>query len=114
MFEHNQKLTTTVGEQPPITMVLFQRESAEVSSRDSGFSVLFSDAPEQWEGTPNQMEQLRNVCLHCLIEHHPEVGRALDLAKVHGSAERYPDALTGDWVGRDTETGKWFFDEEPS
>ena len=27
------------------------------------------------------------VCLHCLLDDHPELGRGLDLAREHGAAD---------------------------
>jgi hypothetical protein len=39
------------------------------------------------------MDEYAFVCLHCLIDEHPELGRAIDLAKRTGSAYR----INGSW-----------------
>ncbi len=58
---------------------------------DSGFSILFADAPD-----PNNMEDdepgslpegISVVHLGCLLEEHPELGRGLDIAREHGVAD---------------------------
>jgi hypothetical protein len=36
--------------------------------------VLFSSAP-------GQIRETTVVCLHCIIDEHPEIGRSLDLAR---------------------------------
>ena len=55
---------------------------------DSGFTVLYADAPD-----PDELdEQGRHpdvtiVCLGCLVDDHPEIGRGLDLAREYGVAD---------------------------
>jgi hypothetical protein len=76
-----------IGSEPPVAAVHCHE--------DGGFSVLLYDAPP-----PSDPEELRRrshrVCLRCLIDKHPEVGRGLDLARARGGwAERDPD--TGEW-----------------
>ena len=60
-----------------------------VATRDS--AVLFEDAPDpddlpdfDGESLP---EGITLVCLHCLINDHPEIGRGLDLAREYGVAD---------------------------
>lgn len=47
---------------------------------DSGFA-LFSEPPDSDTETAL-------VCLHCLIDEHPEIGHGLELARDHGEAIR--------------------------
>ncbi len=61
---------------------------------DSGFSVLFDDAPDPDEVQPDD-PRVSLVCLHCLLDDHPELGRGLDLAREHGVADRDDD---GEWI----------------
>jgi hypothetical protein len=66
--------------------------------RDSGFTVLFEDAPD-----PDELDglgehpALSSVCLHCLIDDHPEIGRGLDVAREWGAADLDEN---GEWIGR--------------
>ena len=48
--------------------------------------TLVLDQERDDDETP--MEDYVSVCLHCLIDEHPELGRAIDLAKRTGSAYR--------------------------
>jgi hypothetical protein len=58
---------------------------------DCAFSLLREDAPDEPQpDTPNAL-----VCLDCALDEWPGIGRGLDLAREHGSAE-----LAGGW-GRD-------------
>ena len=47
-------------------------------SWDSGF-MLFA-------GEPNEQHETALVCLHCLLDEHPELGRGLELAHELGEA----------------------------
>jgi hypothetical protein len=68
---------------------------------DSGFIVLYDDAPtgEELEETryedPADDPRQRWICLHCLIERHPEIGRGLDIAREHRVAD-LDDG--GEWI----------------
>ena len=84
-------IAVTVGSQPPIARVLYDEPLEE---GDTGFGVLFSDAPE--DDTDLAYGDMGVVCIHSLIDHHPEVGRALDLAREHGRA--YRDDPDADWT----------------
>ena len=72
---------------------------------DSGFSVLFADAPDPDDLPPPSAEGLPPgitfVCLHRLLDDHPEIGRGLDLAREYGVADLDGDGvwIVGD-VGR--------------
>ncbi|HEX6664813.1 MAG TPA: hypothetical protein VF025_14165, partial [Gaiellaceae bacterium] len=47
---------------------------------DSGFALF--------RGPPDSDAETALVCLHCLIDEHPEIGRGLELAREHGEATR--------------------------
>ena len=53
--------------------------------------TLVLDRERDDDETP--MDEYVCVCLHCLIDEHPELGRAIDLAKKTGSAYR----VDGEW-----------------
>jgi hypothetical protein len=53
---------------------------------DSGFSVLFDDAPDPEDVQGPEHPGISLVCLHCLLDDHPELGRGLDLARERGVA----------------------------
>ena len=64
---------------------------------DSGFTVLFVDAPEPEElDEHGQHPAVSLMCMHCLLDEHPEVGRGLDIARGHGVADLDED---GEWGG---------------
>ncbi len=90
------------GSEPPVFSIGFEEP---MWASDSGFSVLFDDAPDP-EDLPAVGDSLPPgitlVCLHCLVDEHPEIGRGLDLARVHGVADLDDD---GEWVGRRLEGG---------
>jgi hypothetical protein len=86
------------GSEPPIFSIGCEPPTTD---GDSGFSVLFEDAPEpcELEGKPPDLSGADGVsvwCLGCLIEEHPEIGRGLDLAREYGAADLDDD----EWVGR--------------
>ena len=55
---------------------------------DSGFTVLFDDAPEPEDvEDPTDHPGIALVCLHCLLDDHPEIGRGLDIAREYGVAD---------------------------
>jgi hypothetical protein len=49
---------------------------------DSGFMVVLDDVPAAEDLSGDELSV--PVCLGCLVEEHPEVGRGLDLAREHG------------------------------
>jgi hypothetical protein len=52
-------------------------------AEDETFLLLDADAPED----PNDCDQeLTVVCAHCLLEHHPQAGRGMDIARRAGEA----------------------------
>jgi hypothetical protein len=92
-----RKLVMVWGKTPPIFSIGYDEP---MGPTDSGFSVLFDDAPD-----PDDVSDLVRdrritwLCLHCLLEEHPEIGRGLDLARQQGAA----DLTDGGWIGRRVE-----------
>jgi hypothetical protein len=86
------------GHEPPAHTVACEEP---LGPWDSGFSVLFDDAPTEadLEGFPadERHPSMTLVCLACLIDDHSELGHALDLAREHGVAELDDN---GEWVRR--------------
>lgn len=84
------------GTAPPAFSIGFEEE--KIGPGDSGFTVLFDDAPDP-EDLPDFTDELPDgvtlVCLHCLIQDHPEIGRGLDIAREYGVADLDDD---GEWV----------------
>jgi hypothetical protein len=62
--------------------------------------TLVLDRERDDDETP--MEEYASVCLHCLIDEHPELGRAIDLAKETGSAYR----VDGEWREEEAMAGR--------
>ena len=62
---------------------------------DSGFTVLFEDAPDPDDLDDGDELPEDLVCLHCLLDDHPELGRGLDIAREYGVADLDGD---GEWV----------------
>ncbi len=62
---------------------------------DSGFVLLGDEALELPE-IPD--ERLITVCLHCLIDRHPYVGKGLEAARTSGRVIR--DGDSDDWISR--------------
>jgi hypothetical protein len=49
--------------------------------------VLFDDAPDPDELEGPEDPRISLVCLNCLLDDHPELGRGLDLAREYGVAD---------------------------
>jgi hypothetical protein len=90
-YRHGELLAVTVGAEPPIVAVI-RHDDDNPLPHDSGFTILFTDAPDELPDPDDPC--VRTVCLHCLIDQHPEAGRGLDLAGKHGEAE----LLNGTWT----------------
>src|SRR3954447_12935753 len=86
------------GSQPPIFSIGHEEPMGEI---DSGFIVLYDDAPTGAEleetsyENPEDDPRVRWICLGCLLEEHPEIGRGLDIARKHRVADLNED---GEWV----------------
>lgn len=96
---HAERLAMVWGEAPPVFSIGYEPPSSDF---DSGFTVLFDDAPD-----PDDVDDVTEdsriswLCLHCLIEDYPEIGAGLDLAKRRGAADLND---VGEWVGRTVES----------
>jgi hypothetical protein len=94
MSQHDKSLAMVWGSAAPARSIGYERE--RMTPSDSGFTVLFDDAPD-----PEEAEQSMDhvdiafVCLSCLVDDHPEIGRGLDLAFEYGVADLSED---GEWV----------------
>jgi hypothetical protein len=67
--EHGRLVVVAVGSEPPVARVIYHGDKALPT--DGGFTVLFSDAPQDELPEP---DELKTLCLHCLIEENPEAG----------------------------------------
>lgn len=96
MTEHARTAAWVLGSEPPAFSIGYQ---PPLGVWDSGFTVLFDDAPD-----PEELDDIVQpgvselVCLHCLIEDHPEIGRGLDITRRYGVADLDDD---GEWVAGD-------------
>ena len=95
MTEHARTSVIVWGSEPPALSIGFEKP---MGPGDSGFSVLFDDAPDP-DDLPENGNELPEgitvVCLSCLIEDHPEIGRGLDIAREYGVADLDEN---GEWV----------------
>lgn len=82
------------GSEPPAFSIGYEEP---FGSADSGFSVLFEDAPdpEELPDTEGLPLGITLVCLDCLLDDHPEIGRGLDIAREYGVADLDDQ---GEWV----------------
>jgi hypothetical protein len=61
--------------------------------------VVYSDAPtpdELDQRDDDDLEDFELICLHCLLDDDPALGRALDLAREHGGQVDLDE--NGEWV----------------
>ena len=85
MTEH-AKTAVVWGSEPPAFSIGYDEP---LGPGDSGFTVLFDDAPDP-DDLPDEgelPEGISLVCLNCLLDDHPELGRGLDLAREYGVAD---------------------------
>lgn len=92
-MSHGAKGAILVGnklhEQPDLEWAakqgrVVQVETVEpVDASDSGFVCFLDSAPQDRE---LDHEDGMVICLHCLLDAHPEAGAGLDVAKEHGRA----------------------------
>jgi hypothetical protein len=82
------------GAEPPAFSIGYERE--KLGPWDSGFTVIFDDAPDPVEvGDQADHPGVSLVCLDCLVDDHPEIGRGLDIAREYGVADLDE---SGEWV----------------
>jgi len=91
---HTHTIAVSVGTRPPIEAIIYHQPEPD-EPNDSGFTLLHGDAPDDPGDLADNDERLRTVCINCLLDENPGIGRGLDLARQHGSADLDPD--TG-WV----------------
>ncbi len=86
------KIAWVVGETAPALSISW---APPIAKFDSGYIVFMADAD------PDDDEDAKTVCVHCLLEDGGEqLGRGLDLAKVHAQ------------VDYDVDSGEWFVPED--
>jgi hypothetical protein len=90
-MKHAESLAMIWGSTPPIFSIGYDPPD---SPHDSGFTVLFDDAPDPSEVMDYNDPRIRWFCLHCLLDEYPEIGRGLDIAREHLVAD-LDDA--GEW-----------------
>ena len=92
------KVAIVWGGEPPAFSIGYDEP---LGSWDSGFTVIFDDAPDPDDVAEGaQHPGIAPVCLHCLLDDHPELGRGLDVAREHGAADLDDEGV---WVGRTVE-----------
>jgi hypothetical protein len=70
--------------------------SEKLGPADSGYTVLYDDAPAPEElDEQGQHPDVSVVCLGCLIDDDPDLGRGLDIAREYGLAD-LDDG--GEWI----------------
>ena len=83
-MKHARTWVMVWGETAPAFSVASDKP---LSRADSGFTVLFDDAPDPEEVEGPEHPGVSVCCLGCLLDDHPELGRALDIARQHGVAD---------------------------
>lgn len=91
-MKHAESLALLWGREPPIRSI-GHLESTD--PRDSGFTVLCDDAPAPDDVADLDDPRLTWVCLHCLVNEHPEIGLGLEIAREHRVADLSDD---GEWI----------------
>ena len=90
---HAKTVAIVAGSIPPVVSISWEPPK---SSIDSGYCVLFSDV----DPDDDQAADSGLVCMHCLVDDHPEIGAALDFAREHGQVDLDDD---GEWIVGDLE-----------
>ena len=76
------------GSIPPVVSISWEPPKSPI---DSAYCVLFSDVdPDDDDSADTEL-----VCMHCLVDDHPEIGRGLDIAREYGIADLDDE---GQWV----------------
>ena len=91
-FGHENALAFVWGSEPPAFSIGYEKP---LWPGDSGFTVLFDDAPDPEDVAETGHPAVSWVCLHCLSDDHPELAPGLDIAREYGVADLDDD---GEWV----------------
>jgi hypothetical protein len=91
-MRHGRTLAMVWGSEEPAFSIGYEEE--KLGPADSGFTVLFEDAPDPEDSYPGH-PAIEFVCLRCLLDSNPELGRGLDIARGYGVADLDEN---GDWV----------------
>ena len=89
---HAKTMAVVWGSEPPAFSIRYEKPQWR---GDSGFSVLFDDAPDPDEVQGPDDPRITLVCLDCLIDDHPEIGRGLEIARRFGVADVGDDGV---WI----------------
>ncbi len=89
---HERTVALVWGTEPPAFSIGYEKP---LGPGDSGFTVLFDDAPDPADVGEAGHPAITTVCLRCLIDDHPEIARGLDIAREYGVADLDDD---GEWV----------------
>jgi hypothetical protein len=92
---HAKTAAVVWGSEPPASSI---GHDEPMGPGDSGFTVHFSDAPDPDEVDGPDDPRIALVCISCLVNDRPELGRGLDLAREHGVADLDEN---GEWVAGD-------------
>lgn len=90
-FERKDTLVMVWGGKPPAFSIGYENP---MGPSDSGFTVLFDDAPDP-DDVGVRHPAISWVCVDCLLQDHPEIGRGLDIAREYGVADLDE---SGEWV----------------
>ena len=93
-LEHSKTWVWVWGSEPPAFSIGFEKPTW---SGDSGFTVLFEDAPDPEDVARGRRASRPStvMCARCLLEEHPELGPGLEIAREYGVADL---ADGGEWV----------------
>ena len=89
---HAKTMAVVWGSEPPAFSIGYDKP---MWPGDSGFTVLLDDAPDPDEVRGPDDPRISLVCLDCLIDDEPGLGRGLDIAREYGVADLDDD---GGWV----------------
>jgi hypothetical protein len=102
---HAHTGVVVVGEQKPAMSFAWVKPA---SPNDSGYSVIYSELDP---GDPNDATPSDVICLGCLLEEGDEqLGRGMELAKVHGQVDY--DPATDEWFVPDD--ARWAQGDDPN
>jgi hypothetical protein len=95
-FERARSVAMVWGSRPPAFSIGWCKP---MWRGDSGFTVLFDDAPDPDDVAGPGDHRISLVHLSCLLDDHPELGGGLDIAREYGVAD-LDDG--GEWIVGDS------------